>query len=151
MNAPLPIAALLGEIELNVGAGLVIVNVLPAEVPPPGVGLNTLTEAVPAEAMSAAEICACSWVLLTNVVVRSLPFQRMTDDATKLLPVAVRVKAPLPAAALLGVMELNFGAGLLWADVPVASAKITARMTRSSNAIRRRTMGQRSVTISVDG
>src|SRR5687768_5009665 len=98
-------AALLGEIELNVGAGLLIVNVLAAEVPPPGVGVKTVTEAVPAVAMSAAEICACSWVLLTNMVVRSLPFQRTTDDATKLPPVAVIVKAPLPTTAVLGAME----------------------------------------------
>ena len=58
VNAPLPTAALLGEIELSVGAGLLIVNVLAAEVPPPGVGLNTVTGAVPAVAMSAAVICA---------------------------------------------------------------------------------------------
>ena len=46
MNAPLPTAALLGEIEVAVGAGLLIVNVVVAEVPPPGVGVNTVTDAV---------------------------------------------------------------------------------------------------------
>ena len=42
------------------GNGLLIVNVAAPEGPPPGVGLNTVTEAVPAVAMSAAVIWACS-------------------------------------------------------------------------------------------
>jgi len=49
-------AAVLGEIEVAVGAGLLIVNVLTAEVPPPGVGVNTVTDAVPVVAISAAVI-----------------------------------------------------------------------------------------------
>ena len=81
MKAPLPTAAVLGEIEVSVGAGLLIVNVEALEVPPPGVGLKTVTGAVPAVAMSPARIWAWSWMLLTKVVVRSLPFQRTTDEA----------------------------------------------------------------------
>jgi len=60
VNAALPATALVGEIELSVGAGLLIVNVEAPEVPPPGVGLKTVTEVVPAVAMSAALIWACS-------------------------------------------------------------------------------------------
>lgn len=60
VNAPLPTAAVLGKIELSVGAGLLTVNVFAEDVPPPGVGVKTVTEAVPAEAMSAALICAVS-------------------------------------------------------------------------------------------
>ena len=41
------------------------------DVPPPGAGLNTVTFAVPAVAMSATVIWAVSCVLLTYVVVRS--------------------------------------------------------------------------------
>ena len=41
-----------------------------------------------------------------------LPFQRTTDDATKFVPVAVSVKAPLPTAAVVGAMELRVGTGL---------------------------------------
>ena len=62
MKPLLPTAAVLGEIEVSVGAGLFTVNVLAADVPPPGVGVKTVTEAVPALAMSAAVICAVSWV-----------------------------------------------------------------------------------------
>ncbi|PYM31494.1 MAG: hypothetical protein DMD80_00235 [Candidatus Rokuibacteriota bacterium] len=60
MNGPLPTAAVLGEIEVAVGTGLLMVNVFAAEVPPPGVGVNTVTDAVPAVAISAAVIWACS-------------------------------------------------------------------------------------------
>ena len=60
VNAALPATALLGEIELSVGAGLLIVNVEAPEVPPPGVGLKTVTGDVPAVAMSAAVTWACS-------------------------------------------------------------------------------------------
>jgi len=46
-----------------------------------------------------------------NVVVRLLPFQRTTDEATKFDPVAVKVNAPLPTAAVFGRIELSVGAG----------------------------------------
>ena len=81
MNAPLPTAALLGEIELSVGTGLLIVKVLAVDVPPPGVGLKTVTAAVPVAAMSLAGMAAWSWVLLMNVVVRLLAFHRTIDEA----------------------------------------------------------------------
>ena len=113
VNAAPPAAALLGESELSVGTGLLIVNVCALEAPPPGVGLKTVTGAVPGVAMSLARICTWSWVPLTNVVDRSLPFQRTTDEAMKFVPVAVRVNPAPPAAALGGEIELSVGAGLL--------------------------------------
>src|SRR5258705_498422 len=95
------------------GTALSIVTVCALEVPPPGVREKTVTEAVPAVAMSAAVMAAVSWVLLTKVVVRLAPFQRTTELLTKLVPVAVRVKAAAPAVALVGVTEVSVGAGLL--------------------------------------
>jgi hypothetical protein len=124
VKAPLPTAALLGDSELSVGTGLLMVNVLPAEVPPPGVGVNTVTEAVPAVAMSAAVICAWSWVLLTNVVARLLPFQRTTDVIAKFDPFAVRVKAAPPATLLVGAMELRVGAGFVAVMVNVLTTDV---------------------------
>jgi hypothetical protein len=124
VNAPLPTAAVLGEIELSVGAGLLIVNVFAAEVPPPGVGLNTVTEAVPAVAMSAAAIWACSCVLLTKVVVRLLPFQRTTDVMAKFVPVAVSVNAAPPAVALVGEIELSVGTGFVAVIVKVLAPDV---------------------------
>src|SRR4029077_418429 len=93
VKAAPPAAALVGDSDVSVGAGLLTVNVTAAEVPPPGVGEKTVTEGVPAVAISAAVMAAVSCVLLTKVVVRLLPFQRTTEPDTKLVPVAVRVKA----------------------------------------------------------
>jgi hypothetical protein len=52
VNAGPPAVALMGEIELIVGTGLLTVNVIAFDVPPPGVALTTLTEGVPAVLMS---------------------------------------------------------------------------------------------------
>src|SRR5205809_766045 len=117
VNAAPPAAALLGESELSVGTGLLIVNVCAPEAPPPGVGLKTVTGAVPGVAMSFARICAWSWVLLRKVVVRIAPFQRTTDELLKFVPVAVSVNAALPASALGGEIELSVGTGLLIVNV----------------------------------
>jgi hypothetical protein len=86
-------------------------------VPPPGGAFTTVTEAVPAVWMSAAEMEAISLVLLTNVVVRADPFQFTTEPETKFEPFTVRVKAGPPAVALLGEIELIAGTGLLMVNV----------------------------------
>src|SRR2546430_3172566 len=89
VNAAPPATAVLGDREVSVGLGFgaVIVNVCGLDVPPPGVGVNTVTEALPAVAMSAVVICAVSCVLLPNVVARWLPFHCTTDELMKLVPV----------------------------------------------------------------
>ena len=88
-----------------------IVNVRLPEVPPPGEGVNTVTEAVPAAARSALVMAARSCVALTTVVGRAEPFQRATDEAVNPLPVTVRVKPALPAAAPDGAIPVICGAG----------------------------------------
>jgi hypothetical protein len=93
------------------GVGAVIGKVIAADVPPPGVGLNTVTEALPAALISLAEIAAVSCVLLTNVVVRSAPFQRTFEEEMNEEPVTVSVKSGPPATALLGEREVKTGAG----------------------------------------
>ena len=47
-----PAVALLGEIELIAGTGLLTVNVIALDVPPPGGAFTTVTETVPAVLMS---------------------------------------------------------------------------------------------------
>src|SRR5439155_593156 len=113
VNAASPATAVLGDRELSVGLGFgaVIVNVCGLEVPPPGAGVNTVTEAVPAVAMSAAVICAVSCVLLPNVVVRWPPFHCTMDELMKFVPVTVSVNAAPPATAVLGERELSVGLG----------------------------------------
>ena len=85
-----------------------IVKVRALDTAPPG--FCTVTEALPAAAISAAVIAAVNCVALTNVVVRFAPFQRTTEPLTKLLPFTVSVGAGPPAAALLGEREVNVGA-----------------------------------------
>src|SRR5207248_2409617 len=92
--------------------GALMVNGEFPEVPPPGVGVNTVTCAVPDTDMSAALIDACSCAEFTNVVVRLAPLQFTTDRWTNPLPVTVRVKAAPPAVADDGDSELNDGVGL---------------------------------------
>ena len=94
-----------------------IVNVVAFDVPPPGGPFTTVTEAVPAVAMSAAVMEAVSFVLLKNVVVRADPFQSTTEPETNLAPCTVRVKAAPPAVALLGTIELIAGTGFLMVNV----------------------------------
>ena len=62
VNAEPPAVAELGLKLLSVGTGLgaIMVKLSTPEVPPPGVGLKTVTLAVPAEAMSVARIDAVS-------------------------------------------------------------------------------------------
>ncbi len=89
-----------------------VVKVSALEVPPPGVGLYTVTWSFPAIAMSAAVITAVNWVEETNVVVRLDPFHRTTDPLTKLLPLIVRTKSVPPAAVEAGLRLFKFGSGL---------------------------------------
>jgi hypothetical protein len=118
VNAAPPAVAELGTSPLVVGTGLLpalMVNVWALEVPPPGAGLNTVTWAVPAAAMSVAGIDAVNWVEEINVVARSAPFQRTTEFVTKLVPFTVNVNAAPPAVAELGASPLVVGTGLLLA------------------------------------
>lgn len=85
-------------------------------VPPPGAGVNTVTDAVPALAISATNICAFSCVPLTKVVTRSVPFQRTIELLAKLVPVTVSVKdvkPVLPAVAPAGERLVKVGTVLL--------------------------------------
>jgi hypothetical protein len=72
------------------------------EVPPPGAGFVTVTEAVPALVISEAEIAAVICKLLMKVVVRGLPFQFAVELETNPVPLIVRVNPALPGAALVG-------------------------------------------------
>lgn len=87
------------------------------DVPPPGVGVTTVTLAVPTLAMSVAGIAAVNCVALTKVVVRGLPFHCTVEPLTKLLPLTVKVKAAPPAVAPFGFKLVIEGRGLLMANV----------------------------------
>ena len=111
-----------GERELSPGVGLLVGKVNALEVPPPGVALNTVTCAVPADATSVAEMDAVNCVLLTKAEGLLLPFHWTTDPVTKLVPMMVNLKADEPAVTLLGESVLNEGAGLLMVKVNALEA-----------------------------
>jgi hypothetical protein len=94
-----------------------MVNVEPADVPPPGPGLLTVTEVVPGFAMSAALIVALILVALENVVVRDEPFQFTTEVETKFVPVTVSVNAAPPWLVPAGDSLVTVGTGLLMVNV----------------------------------
>jgi branched-subunit amino acid transport protein len=108
-----------GEIELVVGTGLLIVNVCAFDVPPPGVGFTTVIEAIPPTAISAAVMVAVSVVLETKVVARAEPLKSTVDDALKFVPVTVSVKLFPPAVVGFGETEVVVGTGLLTVRVCV--------------------------------
>ena len=111
VNAGSPNVAVVCERLLSVGTGLLTVKLTLPEAPPPGAGLTTTTENVPAVATSAAVIWAVNWVLPTKFVVRSLPLNFTTAPLTKLLPLTVSVRAGSPAMALVEERLLMVGAG----------------------------------------
>ena len=117
VKAAPPADALEGERLASVGAGLLMVKVRALEGPTVGTGFNTVTCAVPAVATSVAGIEAVNCVLLTKVVVRSLPSQRTTALEMKFEPFTVRVKAAAPANTPDGEREVSAGSGLLMVKV----------------------------------
>ena len=99
VKALLPAMTVLGARLVMVGDGLLMVKVSALVVPPPGVGLKTVTLAVPALAKSAAGIVALNCVALPKVVVRSAPFHRTLDMLMKFVPLTVSVNSALPTRA----------------------------------------------------
>jgi len=72
------------------------------EVPPPGLGLDTVIEAVPAVAMFEAGTVAVNCELLTKVVLSGVPFQLTTDPETNPVPLTVSVKLDPPGGVAVG-------------------------------------------------
>ena len=119
-----------GEIEVVVGTGLLIVNVCALEVPPPGAGFTTVIGTVPAVAISAAVITAVKVVLETKVVVRAEPLKSTVDDALKFVPITVSVNWAPPAIVEVGEILVVVGIGFLTVsvcapDVPPPGAGFT--------------------------
>jgi hypothetical protein len=92
---------------------LAIVNVTGVDVAEHGLGLTTVTGAVPAVAIREAGTVAVSCVEETNVVVRTVPFQFTVEVETKFVPFTVNVNPGPPAAAQVGLSELMVGLALI--------------------------------------
>jgi hypothetical protein len=111
VNAPELTITPVGTSAEMTGAGLFTVKVDAPEVPPAGAGLKTVTERLPAVAISVARIAAVMEVALTNVVALATPLKLTTDEETKPVPVIVNVKAAPPAMAVVGAIEVIAGTG----------------------------------------
>jgi hypothetical protein len=89
------------------------VKIFEDDVPPPGVGLNTVMEAVPDVVISEAGIDAVNCVAETKVVVRLDPFQRTTEPATNPVPLTVSMNDGPREMVAVGFRLVIVGAGLL--------------------------------------
>ena len=121
----LPTIAEGGSRDVSVGveaAAALTVNDSPFDVPPPGVGLKTVTVEVPGSEISDAGTVAVNSVELTTVA-SAVPFHCTAEPFTKLVPVTISVNAAPPAVAELGASgDVSMGTGLFTASVtdPVA-------------------------------
>ena len=95
------------------------------EVPPPGVGLITVTGTVPGVVMAEAGMEAVNFVVLTNWVAMAWPLNLMTEVVMNRLPWTVKVKAGSPAEIEMGTSPEITGTGLL-------SCRIVRRLSESS-------------------
>ena len=92
-----------------------MVSVWPFDVPPPGVGVNTVIVFVPPPPWSEARIVAVSWFTDTNEVARSEPSMRTIEQVLKLEPFTVSGNCGSPAARVLGTMDVVAGNGFVLA------------------------------------
>src|SRR5215469_12680500 len=99
------------------------------EVPPPGLGLTTVTEAVPAVAMSEAGTLAVNCELLTKVVLSGLPFQSTVAPETKPVPLTVSLNPAPPGLTASGTKGwLTRGTGFWPAATPATVSENTNRI-----------------------
>src|SRR5947207_694351 len=91
------------------GGGAVMVKGSTADLPPPGAGLFTATDASPVSARFAAGIVAVNCVALSQVVTRGVPFQSTVEVLLKFVPVRVMAVAALPAGALFVLRLVSVG------------------------------------------
>ena len=118
--------ATLVALTVSTGGGVAL-NVVTFDVPPPGDGDTTVTDACPTAPMSAASMAARNCVALTKVVARVAPFHFTTLDATNPVPLTVNVKPGLPAGIVAGASDVIVGPGFSAAST-VTVALVAARV-----------------------
>ena len=117
----LPDGTVDGDRLMEPRAELLIAMDAALDVPPPGVGVNALTERLPAVVWSATVSDASSCVELIKVVERELPLTCTTVEETKFAPVTVMgVSVAVPVVTRFGVTVIEPGAGLFTANEAAA-------------------------------
>jgi hypothetical protein len=129
-----PASTVVGEMDVIVGtllgAGVIVKVREVADVPPPGVEVNTTTVAVPGLAIRLAGTLVVIWLVLRKVVTSALPFHSTSEPGEKLLPVTVKVNAVPPACAVVGIMDLSDGFGKLICCSQAGSRTTASRRTQ---------------------
>ena len=110
---------------------VVTFNAMPLETPPPGPGVLTVTIKFPIVAISVAVMAACKFVLLINVVVRLVPFQRTVELLAKFDPFTASVKPGSPAKAMGGDNAAKTGTGALPAMDSLSGSEVLGRLLTS--------------------
>src|SRR5258708_19469264 len=109
----LPAGTVDGDKLMTPRAELLIAMDAALDVPPPGVGVNALTERLPGVAWSATVSDESSCVELINVVERELPLTCTTVEETKFAPVTVMgVAVALPVVTRFCVTVIEPGPAL---------------------------------------
>ena len=131
--------------------GLVMLRNSGFEVPPPGAGLDTVTEAVFAVAMFVVGTEAVSWELLTKVVTSAMPFQFTVAPETNWVPFTVSVNPGPPGTTAEGTSGwLTNGTGFpASASVLAIIRQTPPKWTRFITAFRYCTISLRAVDCSV--
>ena len=100
---------------VSVGAGLLTVNVCPADVPPPGAELLTVTDPAPVRLRCVIVMLAVICVALSTVVVLTvMPEPKLTEvTLPKFVPVRIDIAGSEARFPALGLMAVSVGAALL--------------------------------------
>lgn len=111
VNAEPPVVTAVGFKVVMADTGLPTIKFRSAELPPPGVGVNTENFNVFAATNSAAVKVTCSWVAELTVVARSAPLTRTMEFERKSVPVIVTMVCGLPIKTEFGLRFVSVGAG----------------------------------------
>src|SRR5882757_5089826 len=120
-------------VTVAAGAGILVVKLsavkaCPAEVPPAGTGLVTVTCRLPPWALSAAGTVAVNCVELTNVVASALALKLTTAPETKFAPVTAKIEMAAPALACAGDKDVTVGMGLFTVTLVIAVTDVPAAL-----------------------
>jgi len=129
-----PARTVVGEIDVIVGtllgAGVIVKVREVADVPPPGLEVNTTTVAVPGLAIRLAGTLVLISLVLRKVVTNAFPFHSTSEPGEKFLPVTCKVNAVPPACAVMGDIALSDGFGKLICCWQAASRTTASRRTQ---------------------
>jgi hypothetical protein len=110
----------LGETDVSAGTGFTALIATPADVPPPGAGVVTVSIVETGAATYALGTVAFNDVAEEYVVVSETPFQFTTLFDSKFVPVTVTTAFAEPTRIDFGLTDVKVGTGLVTVNVTEA-------------------------------